>query len=371
MDLSAISKAFHSNFLEVIKFDRLIELIKTENPALTTAFIIDSLDVEREKLEKIEHDIPLIFVDKKTTLETINGKNFIPPIGDTAYNWDKLEVENFNDVEVMPSYDYQEWRWGLTFNLLNYYPINRPVVYASIDSANKQGTFKTFDSFKAWLDELHSHLKHNDIYILKRDALALVSDLAISDEDISLIKYNRFIAICDRSESFFDMANYEEFQNGGARDLAFEIWQNDKNIFEKIRKNENLSKPNIADTEKAQNIQLQEDIERLKAENAELKSQLQVQKESAVDSEPVLRNAKAYDVRERETHLLIIGALSNLLATNKPKYQKGKGVINQSAISKDIETEIIELLQPATKTRTLDTIRPRIRESINLITKAE
>ena len=123
--------------------------------------------------------------------------------------------------------------------------------------------------------------------------------------------------------------------------------------------------------EKAQNTQLQEDIERLKAENAELKAQLQVQKENAVDSEPVLRNAKAYDVRERETHLLIIGALSNLLATNKPKYQKGKGVINQSAISKDIETEIIELLQPATKTRTTDTIRPRIRESLNLITKAE
>ncbi|WP_239496673.1 hypothetical protein [Aggregatibacter kilianii] len=123
--------------------------------------------------------------------------------------------------------------------------------------------------------------------------------------------------------------------------------------------------------EKAQNTQLQEDIERLKAENAELKAQLQVQKENAVDSEPVLRNAKAYDVRERETHLLIIGALSNLLATNKPKYQKGKGVISQSAISKDIETEIIELLQPATKTRTTDTIRPRIRESLNLITKAE
>lgn len=118
---------------------------------------------------------------------------------------------------------------------------------------------------------------------------------------------------------------------------------------------------------------LQEEIERLKAENAELKAQLQdnAQRQSAVDSEPVLGNAKAYDVRERETHLLIIGALSDLLAVNKQKYQKGNGGINQSAISKDIETEIIELLQPATKTRTIDTIRARIRESLNLITKAE
>ena len=369
MDLSAINKAFHSNFLEVIKFDRLIELIKTRNPALTTAFIIDSLDVEREKLEKIDHEIPLIFVDKKTTLETINGKNFIPPIGETIYDWGKLEVENFNDVEVMPSYDYQEWRWGLTFNLLNYYPINRPVVYARIDSANKQGTFKTFDSFNSWLNELHSNLECNDIYILKRDALALISDLAISDEDIALIKYNRFIAVCDRSESFFDMENYEEFQNGGACDLAFEIWQNDKSIFEKIIKNETLSKPNITDAEKDSIIaQLQLENAELQTRISELENKTQ---QSAVDSEPVLGNAKAYDVRERETHLLIIGALSNLLAENKQKYQKGNGGINQSAISKDIETEIIELLQPATKTRTIDTIRPRIRESLNLITKAE
>lgn len=127
--------------------------------------------------------------------------------------------------------------------------------------------------------------------------------------------------------------------------------------------------------EKAKNTQLQAENERLKAElkaqqdrMAELEQKPQ---QSAVDSEPVLENAKAYDVRERETHLLMIGALSNLLAGYKQKYQKGNGGINQSAISKDIESEIIELLQPGTKTRTNDTIRPRIRESLNLITKAE
>ncbi|MEY8873275.1 hypothetical protein [Haemophilus sp. SZY H52] len=127
--------------------------------------------------------------------------------------------------------------------------------------------------------------------------------------------------------------------------------------------------------EKAKNTLLQTENERLKAElkaqqdrMTELEQKLQ---QGAVDSEPVLENAKAYDVRERETHLLMIGALSNLLAGYKQKYQKGNGGINQSAISKDIESEIIELLQPETKTRTNDTIRPRIRESLNLITKAE
>lgn len=127
--------------------------------------------------------------------------------------------------------------------------------------------------------------------------------------------------------------------------------------------------------EKAKNTQLQAENERLKAElkaqqdrMAELEQKLQ---QGAVDSEPVLENAKAYDVRERETHLLMIGALSNLLAGCKQNYQKGNSGINQSAISRDIEHEIIKLLQPETKTRTLDTIRPRIRESLNLITKAE
>ena len=363
MDLSAINKAFHSDFLEVIKFDLLIDLIKRGNPPLTISFIIDSLDVERGKLEKIDHAIPLIFVDKKNNFETINGKSFIPPIGDTAYDWSKLDVPFGANVEIIPAYNYVEWRWGLTFKLLNYYPINRAMVYASIDSENKQGIFKTFKSFDVWLDELHSNLKRDDVYILKRDALSLISDLVIPDEGVLLIKYNRFIDGLNGSEEFLDMKAYEEFQNSGACDVAFEVWKKDKRIFE------NLSKPDITDTEKNSIIaELRAENERLKAENEELKAQ---PKQSAVESETGLENAKPYDNRERETHLLMIGALSNLLATSKQKYQKGKGVINQSAISRDIEAEIIELLRPETKTRTLDTIRPRIRESINLITKAE
>jgi hypothetical protein len=132
---------------------------------------------------------------------------------------------------------------------------------------------------------------------------------------------------------------------------------------------QNLSNSNVNTAEKDSIIaQLQSENAELQARISELENKTQ---QSVVDFEPVLRNAKAYDVRERETHLLIIGALSDLLAVNKQKYQKGNSGINQSAISKDIETEIIELLQPATKTRTIDTIRARIRESLNLITKAE
>ena len=136
----------------------------------------------------------------------------------------------------------------------------------------------------------------------------------------------------------------------------------------KLAENKLITIPKSEDEQNNENTRLKSQNAELQARISELENKVQ---QSAVDSEPVLGNAKAYDVRERETHLLIIGALSNLLAESKRKYQKGNGGINQSAISKDIETEIIELLQPATKTRTIDTIRPRIRESLNLITKAE
>lgn len=192
MELSAMNEAFHSDFLEVIKFDVLIELIKSANPKLTTSFIIGSLDVERERLENIDHVIPLIFASKKTEFETINGKGFIPPIGDRVYDWGKF-FDSKEEKEVMPNYDYIEWRFGLTFSLLNYYSINKNVVYESINSSDKHGTFETFESFNEWITEFHIKLEHDDIYILKSDALALVSDLLIPDEHILLIKYHRFI----------------------------------------------------------------------------------------------------------------------------------------------------------------------------------
>lgn len=136
----------------------------------------------------------------------------------------------------------------------------------------------------------------------------------------------------------------------------------------KLAENKLITIPKSEDEQNDENT-------RLKAQNAELQTRIseleQQLQQSAVDSESILENEKPYDKRERETHLLMIAALANLLATSKSKYQKASGNINQSEVSKDIETEIINLLQPETKTRSLDTIRARIRESIVLITKAE
>ena len=103
--------------------------------------------------------------------------------------------------------------------------------------------------------------------------------------------------------------------------------------------------------EKAKNTLLQTENERLKAElkaqqdrMTELEQKLQ---QGAVDSEPVLENAKAYDVRERETHLLMIGALSNLLAGYKQKYQKGNGALIPLAeiLSTDTKQETVRHLE--------------------------
>jgi len=133
-----------------------------------------------------------------------------------------------------------------------------------------------------------------------------------------------------------------------------------------INKSENLMKPEIIEELRAENTELKTRI-------AELESQLQAQKESAVDFEPAPQ-VETYNPTERETHLLMIGAFANLLANpnkNASKYIKGKVAINQSAIGKDISDQILLLLQPETKTRSEETIKARLREAINTISKAE
>ena len=236
----------------------------------------------------------------------------------------KLELNDSRNVDLFSCTDYENWEYE--------YEIPNFCVPLEIeDKPTKLSSFAFFDA-------------------LKVIGVAPLSGRGISSYDYLPI---------DKSDIFLERSRIEKF-------LGFSTINNASNeIF--IEKN--------CAIEKAQNTQLQAENERLKAElkaqqdkMAELEQKLQ---QGAVDSEPVLENAKAYDVRERETHLLMIGALSNLLAGCKQNYQKGNSGINQSAISRDIEHEIIKLLQPETKTRTLDTIRPRIRESLNLITKSE
>ena len=236
----------------------------------------------------------------------------------------KLELNDSRNVDLFSCTDYENWEY-------EYEIPNFCVPLEIVDKPTKLSSFAFFDA-------------------LKVIGVAPLSGRGISSYDYLPI---------DKSDIFLERSRIEKF-------LGFSTINNASNeIF--IEKN--------CAIEKAQNTQLQAENERLKAElkaqqdkMAELEQKLQ---QGAVDSEPVLENAKAYDVRERETHLLMIGALSNLLAGCKQNYQKGNSGINQSAISRDIEHEIIKLLQPETKTRTLDTIRPRIRESLNLITKAE
>ncbi|MBN6070565.1 hypothetical protein HYE53_05590 [Aggregatibacter actinomycetemcomitans] len=148
--------------------------------------------------------------------------------------------------------------------------------------------------------------------------------------------------------------------------LAKEGKYNRKTACGKIMLRKEYFKTNFLQTAEKDNP-----IETLRARITELESQLQ--KRSVVDSE-LISQATKYNPTERETHLLIIGALANLLANpnkNASRYVKGTGTINLSAISKDISDQIILLLQPETKVRSEETIKPRLREAINTISKAE
>lgn len=139
---------------------------------------------------------------------------------------------------------------------------------------------------------------------------------------------------------------------------------------------ENLSQSETNTTEKDPMIaQLQSENAELQTRIAELEDLMSsnVEQQPPVDSKPTLQGTK-YNTIERETHLLIIGALANLLANpnkNKTRYVKGAGAINQSALNSDIGAEIASLLQPETKSRSEETIKQRVREALNLITKAE
>ncbi|OOF47570.1 hypothetical protein [Rodentibacter trehalosifermentans] len=134
--------------------------------------------------------------------------------------------------------------------------------------------------------------------------------------------------------------------------------------------------PYNAETISKPDIEKDHTIEELQAKITELENQLQAQ-QSAVNSQevlPVSNLDENYNPTERDTHLLIIGALANLLAKpiqNKSRYLKGTGAINQSAINKDIETEIAELLKPSTKERSAETIKPRLREALKLVKQAD
>ncbi|MCQ9121930.1 hypothetical protein MUU45_001486 [Rodentibacter pneumotropicus] len=348
MDLSTISKTFDADFLEVIKFDNLIALIQAKAPNISISFIIESLEKERKKLEKIDHYIPLIFIEKNTIFETINGKKFIPPIGETIYDWSKLYEER-TEKEVMPTYNYLECGFGVTFNLLNYYPRNREVVYASIDSSDRQGAFETFDSFNTWLNKFHSNLENDDIYILKRDALSLVSDLVIPDENILLIKYNRFIDRCNRSEDFFDEKEYDEFE-AGACGLAFDIWKKDKNIFEKIiQSGEHLFSKNYLSEEKKDAT-----IEELQAKITELENQLQAA-QSAVNSQEVLSvENKARRISRPQRDIFTL-----LTVNNYPNCQSRNDLFNR--INADLRTKGI-----TTKDIQYPTLNSLIDEEIRL-----
>ncbi|OBX80321.1 hypothetical protein [Haemophilus aegyptius] len=229
----------------------------------------------------------------------------------------KLELNDSRNVDIFNNIDHQNWA----------YEYEIPNFYVPLEIKEKPVELSPSSFFDA--------LKEIDVVpLFGRENTA-----------------NNYLPI-DKSDIYLERARVEKF-------LGFSTINNE--IF--IEKNSAIEKNKIiTESEVEAKIKAQQD------RIAELEQKLQ---QSAVNSERVLENAKAYDVRERETHLLMIGALSNLLAGYKQSYQKGSNRINQSAISRGIEHEIIKLLQPETKTRTLDTIRPRIREALNLITKAE
>ena len=120
----------------------------------------------------------------------------------------------------------------------------------------------------------------------------------------------------------------------------------------------------------AQNVDaLQRLLDETKAENTQLKNELESLKANAIPTEPA-----AYNPTERETHLLLIYALSTMLAKgskNVAKYLIAKR-INVSALAAESETQIRELVNDFDiNARTQRVLRARISEALQSLQEAE
>lgn len=116
--------------------------------------------------------------------------------------------------------------------------------------------------------------------------------------------------------------------------------------------------------------------EELQAKITELENQLQAQ-QSAVDSQevlPVSNLDEKYNPTERETHLMMINAMAQMLTNpyfNAHKYIRGKN-INKTDMSRDIAQHITKVLnEAATKPREEETIRKRLNEALKLNEQAD
>lgn len=105
-----------------------------------------------------------------------------------------------------------------------------------------------------------------------------------------------------------------------------------------------------------------------------LETQITQLDQSAVKNEAVLAGEEKYNLTERETHLLMINALANIITkpnfrAGAAKYLKANG-INQSAIYGEITEEISRILNaPETNERSEETIKKRLKEAMELETK--
>ncbi|MEE6055980.1 hypothetical protein [Avibacterium paragallinarum] len=105
-----------------------------------------------------------------------------------------------------------------------------------------------------------------------------------------------------------------------------------------------------------------------------LETQITQLDQSAEKNEAVLVGEEKYNPTERETHLLTINALVNIITrpdfkAGTANYLKANG-INQSAIYREITKEITRILNaPETNERSEETIKRRLKEAMELETK--
>lgn len=346
-------------FVEVINvrvfLDKLLSGVADQNIQL---FILKNLDERKKKAVKNRLDFPFILIPKNS----IKQNKIIPYRNTVIVDWSKVYgeerfqsvfAETISRFELLYEYDYIN---GITHKLSFVYFFRELISEEEYSEEEYR-----------YVCELSSLFEKYDIYLLKDDINAIESDILFSDDEIFLMYDNRFITGSNWREDNSLNELIDEWNNSEAQDLAFDLWEKDKAGF--TRTLEALNKGLEIQSPPQKNNR----ISKLETQLAISQAETQKLNQSAVKNESVFVEEK-YNPTERETHLLMINALVNIITrpnfkAGAAKYLKANG-INQSAIYGEITEEITRILNaPETKERSEETIKRRLKEAVGLETQ--
>lgn len=210
---SDINDCFWRDYQEVIKLETFIAQLKKDD--LPFDFILTKLDEVKKFLSEKEHEINFFFIKKEQEPTIFQGRKvFDEP--SSYVNGDSIQTFKVFFNEFISSDIYEKhYKHGY---------------FISMREPTKVFLEEQEQRINKFIYNIRNDLSNFDVYLFKNDIDSLVEGISFSSDDIFFLKYH-YSYDGDRSEDYIDEKNYEEFNNSGACDLAYELWKENKDTF--------------------------------------------------------------------------------------------------------------------------------------------